>query len=318
MDLLSIRYTGATLKNILIAVGGNALLKKGESPDFETHMKNAKATASLISKFIKKEGHKVILTHGNGPQVGDELIRNKHASRYMPSLPLHILTAETQAYIGSILAYSMDPLLKDIGMTSEVIVTHAVVRKDDPAIANPSKQIGPYYSKAELEKELKFRKFSYVKEKGSYRMVVPSPKPVSVLEMDAIRESAKQNRLVICGGGGGIPVLKSGKWYKGFDGVIDKDATSALIAVNVNVDELIILTEAEALYGNFPDRSSIIREINVRDAKALLGRLENGTIRPKLEACIRFASSTGRIARIGALEKLEEISAGRSGTAIRP
>ena len=306
------------MKKIVIAIGGNALLKNGETPNFETHVKNISNTARIISK-IANYGIGIIITHGNGPQVGDELIRNEMAKKYMPKLPLHILTAETQAYIGSIFVSSINPMLKGLHKRNAVsVITHALVDKNDPSIKKPSKQIGPYYTKKQLEKELKLERFAYVKEKGFYRMVVPSPNPTAILEIDAIRDLLKKGYVPICGGGGGIPVYTKKGLYYGVNAVIDKDKTSALIAIETGVDEMIILTEADSLYYDFEHKKGKIKDISCKEAKMLLPELEAGTIRPKLESCINFAERTGRIAKIGSLDRAIDVYNGKAGTTIRP
>ncbi|MCL5102446.1 MAG: carbamate kinase [Candidatus Marsarchaeota archaeon] len=307
------------MKRMLVAIGGNALLKKGEKPDFKTHLKNANDTAGKIMDILAGTNMELVLTHGNGPQVGDEFIRNERAKKYMPKLPLHILTAETQAYIGAIISNSLNPMLREAGKgNSAVIITNAIVSGTDPAIKKPTKQIGPYYTKEQLMRELKLERFDYVKEKNSYRMVVPSPKPIRIIEIDAIKSMLSAGFLTICGGGGGIPVVKKGNSYVGINAVIDKDATSALIAENIGASELVILTDTDYLYSDFDDQNSRIRSITAKDSSKLLPKLEAGTIRPKLEACMEFVLKTGKPARIGALENAYEVARGKSGTVITP
>ena len=305
------------MKTIVIGLGGNALLSPGKSQKVGLELKNAERAAREIAKIVKTEKYNIVITHGNGPQVGDEQIKNTNSRRVVPELPLYMLNAETEASIGTALEIALRNELKrmHIGKGVCVILTHTVIDEKDRAFLMPTKPIGPLYSKNELEKELKFRRFSYIKVGLKYRMVVPSPKPVSILEFEIIKSIADRT-LVIAAGGGGIPIIKRDTGFVGVEAVIDKDMTTQLLANLIDADEMIILTDVDFVYKNFKNRKGAIRKVSAKDLKASLGAFEEGTIMPKLAACIKFVENGGRIARIGNLYKLDAVMMGESGTAI--
>lgn len=303
---------------VVIALGGNAIMKRGELPIFSIQYENVKNAAKSIGNLISKNDIRLVITHGNGPQVGNELLRNEYASNNVPQLPLYILTAETQAFIGSMLESAMINELqrRKIKRRVSAVLTHVVVDSADAAFRKPSKPIGPFYSKDQLEKKLGEGKFDYVEQKGAYRRVVASPTPIEVIELDSIKGLLDGGDIVIAGGGGGIPVSKSGRLIEGMDAVIDKDLTTQVLANELKADRMVILTDAEYVYRDQEQEDSMIKEIGTDELTGLIGSFQSGTIRPKVEACIRFVKNGGKEAYIGNLFKLTDILKGESGTRI--
>jgi carbamate kinase len=306
------------METFVVALGGNALLDFGEKPTFNVQHRNAVRAARGLVPLLKRENTGIVITHGNGPQVGDEFLRGEFAKKEIPILPLHALVAETQAFIGTMLELAIRQELLRINPNREVIMllTHVTVNSKDGAFRNPSKPIGPFYTKAQLEAELKRESFSFVEVRNRYRKVVASPNPLKIIEIDAIKKSIKEGAVVIAGGGGGIPVVLSNGIYKGMDAVIDKDLTTERIASSLKADTLAILTNVDYVYMDYKSKTGPIKRIETSRLKPLLDKFEAGTIKPKLQACINFIEHGGNAAYIGNLFKLESILSNKSGTKI--
>ncbi|MEM3781593.1 MAG: hypothetical protein QXT43_01345 [Candidatus Micrarchaeaceae archaeon] len=292
-----------------IGIGGNALL----SPKGKQNILGEFAATGKIAKSIAKLSYKykTVVTHGNGTQVGDELLKNLNTKAR--ALPLYLLNAETQASIGSVLENAINSRGPKTKFCT--VLTHVLVSEDDPAFAKPTKQIGPFYSKDELERELKREKFSYIEKRGMFRRVVASPAPKKVLELEVIRHLLKSFG-VVCGGGGGIPLFKKGSAYAGANAVIDKDLTTQLIANGVGSERLVLLTNVDFVYGSLDDKSTAIKRIHAGELKGMLGLFEEGTIRPKVEAAIRFIERGGKLAQIGNINAAERVLLENYGTCI--
>lgn len=301
------------MRTLVVALGGNALLDPSKEQSLSVEEKNMSRIADSILS-IRKD-YNIIITHGNGSQVGDELMRGEHAKKYVKRMPLYALIAETQATIGTVIETSLRNSSKGRGIDACVVMAHVLVDSKDPAFNKPTKQVGPFYTKGELERELKLDRFRYIEHKGRYRRVVPSPMPIQILEMDAIKDSMKRNTVITCGGGG-IPVVMSGKTLKGIDVVIDKDRTTELLASSLGAETMIILTNGPYIYWDYEKRKGKIKEIKAEELKKGMGSFEEGTIRPKVEACIKFIENGGREAFIGDVSKFKEILKGKSGTRI--
>ncbi len=302
---------------IVIGIGGNALMQPSGKQGMAEELRNINRVADSIALLCKKGSDRIIVTHGNGTQVGDELERNEHARRYVPELPMHLLTAETQATIGSVIATALRNRMNAhrIDRNVEVLLAHVLVDRNDPAFIKPTKQIGKLYSMAELRKELKLGRFDYVKSGSKYREVIASPRPKVVLEADAIARAARHSVVVTCGGGG-IPMAMGNGKLAGVSAVIDKDRTTGLLASSLKAERMVILTNSDYVYYDYPKKGKPIRNAKAHELRKALGRFEEGTIRPKLESCIDFVEKGGREAYIGNIFMLERILSGRSGTKI--
>ncbi|MDE1870630.1 MAG: carbamate kinase [Candidatus Micrarchaeota archaeon] len=305
------------MKTVVIALGGNALLDPSGKQSFSMENENIGRVSKSIAELCKNRNYRVVITHGNGSQVGDELMRNEHAKMQVPKLPLYILNAETQALIGSILETSLRNSLNAMKVRRSVcvILAHVLVDKEDGAFRNPSKQIGPFYGNKELGRELALGRFDYIKSGSKYRRVVSSPKPKGILELDPIKSEVSRHIVITCGGGG-IPTVRKGKMFYGIDAVIDKDLTTQLLANSINAEKMIILTNTDYVYGNYGKHANRIKEVRASTIKRRLEKFENGTIRPKIEACVRFIENGGKEAYIGDVFSLDAILKRKSGTMI--
>jgi carbamate kinase len=260
-------------------------------------------------------GEQLVVTHGNGPQVGNELLRQERAAAEAPPLPLYLAVAQTQAEIGALIESELAPVA---GRPVACLLTHVLVAEDDPAFEEPTKPVGPFYDEAkarELEAE---RGWKVVHDAGrGWRRIVPSPAPLEVVELDAIRSLLASGTIVVACGGGGIPATRRGEHLAGIDAVIDKDRASSLLARGLDADRLVILTEVPAVYSGFgTDRQEELRELSADDAAALVPELAAGSMRPKVEASVEFVRATGREALITSPAALGEALEGRSGTRI--
>lgn len=308
-------------KRIVIALGGNAL-----GNTLPEQMTAVKTTAKALCDLIE-EGHQVVVVHGNGPQVG--MINNAMSAlaredEHQPNTPLSVCVAMSQAYIGYDLQNALREELRKRGfMRTPVVtvVTQVRVDPEDPAFQNPSKPIGHFLSK----EEAKFQEKAYghiMKEDAGrgYRRVVASPKPVEIVEQDAINSLVDANKIVICCGGGGIPVTLQGDHLKGASAVIDKDFASCLLAKQIDADMLIILTAVEKVAINFgKENEQWLDDLTVSEAKRYIqeGHFASGSMLPKVQAAVDFASSaSGRTAMITLLEKAKDGIQGKTGTKI--
>jgi carbamate kinase len=270
-----------------------------------------RAVTGLRPLLVETEG--LVITHGNGPQVGNELLRQERAAAEAPPLPLWLAVAQTQAEIGALIAAELRTALD--GREVACLLTHVTVAPDDPAFDRPTKPIGPFYSAEQAELLEHERGWALVSDANrGHRRVVPSPEPLEIVELDAISRLVKAGTITIACGGGGIPVARRQGRLSGVDAVIDKDRASALLARELEAERLIILTEVPAVYRSFGDEDQKeIRELARKDAEALLPTLPEGSMRPKIEAALGFAGET----LITSFDALEDALAGRAGTRIR-
>ena len=305
------------MKSIVIALGGNALLDPSGRQSFAKENENINRVSKDIAKLCKNSSYRIVITHGNGSQVGDEMLRNEHAKKYVPKLPLYVLNAETQALIGTVIETALRNNLALLGVKRDVcvILAHVLVDKNDKAFKKPTKQVGPFYSKKELDSELKLDKFNYIKSGSEYRKVVASPKPKGILEVGTIQAEFKKKIVVTCGGGG-VPTIKKGKELAGINAVIDKDLTTQLLANSIKAETLVILTNAEYIYSDYKRKKGKIKEVSAKTLKGNMDKFEEGTIKPKVQACINFIENGGKEAYIGNVYKLDQILSGTSGTKI--
>jgi carbamate kinase len=295
----------------VLALGGNALLGPGERGTAAEHRANLATTFAAIGSLLDGE---VVLTHGNGPQAGNELLRQELAAAEAPPLPLWVAVAQTQAEIGTLAAAELLPVA---GKPVAVVVTHVVVDPADPAFQSPTKPIGPHYDSFRARELERDRGWTLREEPGrGWRRVVPSPRPLEVLELEAVRTLLKSGQLVVAVGGGGIPVVRRDHAFDGIDAVIDKDHASALLAVGLGAKRLILLTEVPGVYRDFGGdggRGEPIAELSPERDAALVGELPAGSMRPKVEAAFAFVEQTGGEALITSAEAVRN---GQSGTRV--
>jgi len=297
----------------VIALGGNAIAS-GEHPTVADQRARIRETVEPIHELTER-GHDVVLTHGNGPQVGTLLLQQEQVEA--PERPLNVLVAETQAQIGYLLAGELDDRIENRVVT---VLTRVRVDPDDSDFENPSKPIGPYYSETEAATK-SFETGPVKRPDGAraYRRLVPSPRPQEVLESDEIQGLIEQGATVVCGGGGGVPVVDS----DGTDGVaavVDKDYTTSLLAHEVDADCLVMATDVEYVYRNFGTADQeLIEEIEAEVLGRALDRGEfpEGSMQPKVEACLDFLDAGGERAVVTSLEEIDAAVDGDAGTQIR-
>jgi carbamate kinase len=299
----------------VVALGGNALMRPGERGTAAEQRANLREACAALRPLLGEE--RLVVTHGNGPQVGNELLRQERAAAEAPPLPLYLAVAQTQAEIGALIESELAPVA---GRPVACLITHVLVAEDDPAFEEPTKPVGPFYDEAragELEAE---RGWKVVHDAGrGWRRVVPSPAPLEVVELGAIRSLLAAGTIVVACGGGGIPATRRGEHLAGIDAVIDKDRASSLLARSLDADRLVILTEVPAVYSGFgTERQEELRELAADDAAALVPQLAAGSMRPKVDASVQFVRATGRQALITSPAALGDALEGRSGTRIKP
>jgi len=308
-------------KTALVAVGGNSLIRAGEKGTIAEQLANTRRTAVAIVGLIRL-GYRLVITHGNGPQVGAQLLRSERASDVAYGQTLDVCGAASQGEIGYLLAQSLRNELaaQSIEVPVVSLVTQTLVSADDPAMQHPSKPIGPFYSKADAEDKRRQLGWSIVEDAArGYRRVVPSPEPVEIVELDAIRSLVEKGALVVSVGGGGVPVVSDHGELHGVEAVIDKDRASALLAAELGVDSFIISTDTDYVYLNYkkPGQTPLTLVTAEEMKKHLLdGHFPPGNMGPKVESVLRFLESGGREAVITSFEHLCEAVMGSAGTHI--
>ena len=289
----------------VVALGGNALMRPGERGTAAEQRANLRDVCEALRPLLEEP--ELVVTHGNGPQVGNELVRQERAADEVPPLPLYLAVAQTQAEIGALIESELAPVAE---RPVACLLTHVVVAEDDPAFSSPTKPVGPFYDEGRA-KELE-------RDRG-WRRVVPSPQPLEVVELEAIRALIGTGTIAIACGGGGIPVARRDGRLPGVDAVIDKDRASSLLACALGADRLVILTEVPAVYRGFgTNEQEELRELGVDEAESLAAELEAGSMRPKVEASAAFVRRTGNEALITSPAALGQALGGSAGTRIRP
>lgn len=296
---------------IVVAVGGNALLQRGEVMSCENQKKSIAQTAGSLAELSKD--YRLVVVHGNGPQVGLLSLQN-NAYKDCPPYPFDVLGAETQGMIGYLIQQGLNAAIKDRFTTT--ILTRIVIDENDPAIADPTKFIGPIYTE-EQAKQLAEANQWIVKPDGvHWRRVVPSPSPKEVLEIKAIKDLLEKEHLIICGGGGGAPVVEKDGAYVGFEAVIDKDMTAALIAEEIGAEHLLILTDGSHVCLDWgTPKEEKLENVSVEQMKKYT--FPAGSMGPKVDACCQFVEKTKQHGHIGDLSSALEIIKGKTGTHIK-
>lgn len=310
-------------RKIVIALGGNAIKEPEARGTAEEQLRAVARSCAEIAK-IAADGYRIVITHGNGPQVGNLLLQQEAAATLVPPMPLDICGAMTQGQIGYLIQQQLALKLREHGLQTPVatVITQVLVDPNDPAFANPTKPIGPFYDAARAEE---LRKQGYtirkVRNHGErpYRRVVPSPEPREIIELETIKALVEAGQVVIACGGGGVPVIRRDGKLEGVAAVIDKDLASALLASALEAEELLILTDVEFValdYGTPHQRD--LRRLTVAEAKKYLaeGQFPPGSMGPKVEAALRFLNHGGERVVITALDKAYVALHGETGTEI--
>jgi carbamate kinase len=305
-------------ETILIALGGNALIRKGQEGTVAQQFENLRRPVRQIARLSLK--YNIIITHGNGPQVGNLLLQQE-SCKTVPALPLEILVAQTQGQIGYMIESSLDTGLMELGIHDRplvTLITYVVVDENDPAFGDYAKPIGPVLT----EQEAAAAPYPVRKTIKGYRRVAASPEPVTIVEKREIKRLIQTGFIVICCGGGGIPVIREERAFHGVDAVIDKDLASAKLAEEVGADILVIATDVPGVAINYgtPDEK-FLDQATVTELSAYIkeGHFPKGSMGPKVESLVRFLNACGnKKAVIASVDHIEAAAAGESGTRIFP
>ena len=298
---------------LLIALGGNALIKKGQQGSIEEQFANLRVPIRQIAEL--SQDYKIVITHGNGPQVGNLLLQQECCEQ-VPRLPLEILVAQTEGQIGFMIESSLDEALMALGIEYRPLVsliTYVVVDENDPAFARPDKPIGPVLNEAEAEKA----DYPVVRTAKGLRRVVASPQPVTIVEKREIKRLMENDFIVICCGGGGIPVIRQGRMFSGVDAVIDKDLASLCLATDIGVDLFLIATDVDAVMLNYgTKKQKALRRISLTQAETYIKNKQfpSGSMLPKVQACAGFIRQGGKQALICSVDSIVQALQGKAGT----
>lgn len=312
-----------TKKTVVVALGGNAILQPGQKGTFEEQYGNVHRTVEQLAAMVLSGNWRLVITHGNGPQVGNILLQQDAAKAVVPPLPMDVCGAESQGFIGYMIQQAFHNVLAHAGrgdIPVATIVTQVLVDKADPAFENPTKPVGPFYS-AEEAKRLQAEKGWHVVEDAGrgWRRVVPSPDPKAIVEREAIRILVENRAIVVASGGGGIPVIKEDGTYRGVEAVIDKDLAGERLAEDVGAAVFLILTDVDRVRLNYKrPGEKVLDRLTVAEAKgyAQQGHFAKGSMEPKVKACVRFIEAGGERAVIASLAQAVEAAEGRAGTQV--
>lgn len=305
----------------MVALGGNAILKYKEEGTAEEQLRNVRTSCQVLARLIR-EGYHIAITHGNGPQVGDILLRNEMAKGVLPPMPLDFCGAESQGMIGYMLQQSLMNELRPHRAERPImtVLTQTLVAGDDPAFLLPSKPIGPFYTAQEAAKLREEKGWTVEESPGKgFRRLVPSPRPLSVLEGRSIKDLFENGYVVIAAGGGGVPVIDRDGEIVGVEAVVDKDHSAAVLANLIGACSMLILTDVEAVYLDYgKEGQRAIPTMSVQQAADWLaqGEFLDGSMGPKVESAIEFVRRGGKKAVISSMEKAAEALAGKAGTTI--
>jgi carbamate kinase len=312
------------VKTLVIAIGGNSLIKDARHQSVPDQYAAVVKTVRHITDLLER-GHCIVITHGNGPQVGFILMRSEHSRGLLHQVPLDSIVADTQGALGYQIQQALENEFRRRGLKKSVVtvVTQTLVDRNDPAFAKPGKPIGEFYSREQAEDRIRVEKWTMIEDAGrGWRRVVPSPKPVRIIEAEVVRHLVKDGYVVIAAGGGGIPVVADEKgMLSGAAAVIDKDIASAVLAHQIGADALVISTSVEKVCLNFgkPGQRAL-DAMTVAEAKQFIaeGQFAPGSMLPKIEACIQFVAQSNREALVTCPEALSSALDGRAGTRLVP
>ncbi|HET8784089.1 MAG TPA: carbamate kinase [Candidatus Limnocylindrales bacterium] len=304
--------TSPARPTVVVALGGNALIRRGEPLELANQARAARDAARLLAKASLD--HRLVTTHGNGPQVGLLALMSEAYTEVEP-FPLDVLDAQSAGQIGYVLEIQLDNFVDH--QETVVVITRVVVDANDPAFASPTKFIGPVYDEHQAKEVAKRHGWTVKPDGAKWRRVVPSPEPVRIVQIGAIRSLVGSGFLVVCAGGGGVPVVEDADGHqRGVEAIIDKDLASSLLAVDLGVDMLVLATDVEAVYDKFgTPQQRPIRRATPLGLRAL--PFPAGSMGPKVEAACRFVERTTRPAAIGSLDQLTALLAGEAGTQVR-
>jgi carbamate kinase len=301
---------------MLVAFGGNALIQSGQKGTAEEQFENLKLTMPQIAKLSLK--YKIVITHGNGPQVGNLLLQQESCDA-VPKMPLEIIGAMTQGQIGYMIESSLDTAFMEMGESDQqhfvTLITYVVVDENDPGFQNPTKPIGPFYS----EEEAKGLPYTLAKTDKGLRRVVASPKPVAIVEGREIKKLIEMDFIVICCGGGGIPVIRKNRKFRGVEAVIDKDLASSVLAQEIKADIFVIASDVEGAAINWGSANQkMLRKVPQAEMEKYVqeGQFPAGSMGPKVDAVMQFTAATGNRGVICQLKDIEKAIAGEAGTEI--
>jgi len=301
---------------ILVAFGGNALIQSGQEGTAEQQFENLKLTMRQMAKLSQK--YKIVITHGNGPQVGNLLLQQESCDE-VPKMPLEIIGAMTQGQIGYMIESSLDTALMEIGRDIEqnfvTLITYVIVDENDPGFQNPTKPIGPFYT----EEKAKGLPYTLAKTDKGLRRVVASPKPVAIVECREIKKLIEMDFIVICCGGGGIPVIRKERKFRGVEAVIDKDLASSVLAQEIKADIFVIASDVKGAGINWGQSDQkMLRKTPLSEMGKHIkeNQFPAGSMGPKVDAVMQFAEATGKRGVICHLEDIEKAIAGEAGTEI--
>lgn len=319
---MNARHDTDEARTLVVALGGNAILRRGDDGSIETQSARSDEAMGHITRLVAA-GHRVALTHGNGPVVGNIVVRNEAARDMVTPMPLYIAGADSEGGIGFMLQLSLANALwmQHIENPVATIITETVVDPADPAFAHPTKPIGPYYSAEQVEALRRTEPaWAFADVPGcGWRRVVPSPRPLRIVQAPVVARLLADGMVAIAAGGGGVPVIEDDEGQlHGVDAVVDKDWASAMLADQIDADRLLILMESDKVYREWGEHARPVDRLSVAEARALLasGELDVGSIGPKVAASAWFAEKTGRTAIICRVEDAEAALDGRAGTRI--
>jgi len=308
-------------KRAIVAIGGNALIKEGQDGNIHDQFENTREFSESIVKMIK-DGWEIVITHGNGPQVGAILLQNNIARDVTPPMPLGVCVAESEGFIGYMIQQCLSNLLKRTGIEKSVVtlITQVLVDENDPSLKNPTKPIGPFYKEEDAVNLLKDG-YRLVHQPKGWRMVVPSPDPKSIVEGEIIKKMLNDDIVVIASGGGGMPVFEKEGWgLDGIEAVVDKDLASERLAESVEAELLMILTNVDKVYLNYnTPKQKALDKVSLEDIKKYYdqGHFPQGSMGPKILAAIRFLEHGGKKVIISNVEKGWKALHGKTGTHIK-
>ncbi|KLU59493.1 carbamate kinase 2 [Peptococcaceae bacterium CEB3] len=310
-------------QTLVLALGGNAITREGQKGTFAEQLRNIEASCRHITG-LAFAGQRMVITHGNGPQVGSLLIKNELAKDVVPPMPLDVCGSNTQGSIGYAIVQTLQNMLSQAGNPREMaaVITRTLVDRADPAFENPTKPVGPFFTQAQAEELVRLHAYQMREDSGrGWRRVVPSPRPLAILERTVIQRLVDNDVIVVAVGGGGIPVIDEGGRYSGIEAVIDKDLAAQRLAQDIKADVFAILTGVRKVYLDYRKPAQkdldVLRVLEAREYLAQ-GQFPAGSMGPKIEAAVHFVEQSGNPAVITDFEHVEAALKGQDGTRIIP